>query len=89
MEDFNIGIDVEPKMIKLSKALDPDNRQKYITLMKGFSDVFAWSYDDLKEYVTYIIQNTIPIKEDEKPFRKKLRRINSLLLPLIVSLRFS
>ena len=34
VEDFNIGTDVEPKMIKLSKALDPKNRQKYITLMK-------------------------------------------------------
>ena len=70
--------------------------------MKEFSDVFAWSYDDLKEYDTNIIQHTIPIKEDEKPFRQKLRRINPLLLPLIekeirklfdakiiVSLRFS
>ena len=34
VEDFNIGIDVEPKMIKLSKALDSENRQKYLTLMK-------------------------------------------------------
>ena len=51
--------------------------------MKEFSDVFAWSYDDLKEYDTYVIQHTIPIKEDEKPFRKKLRRINPLILPLI------
>ena len=64
--------------------------------------MFAWSYDDLKEYDTYIIQHTIPIKEDEKHFRKKLRRINPLPLPLIekeirklfdakiiVSLRFS
>ena len=82
MEDFNIGTDVEPKMIKLSKALDSENRQKYITLMKEFFDVFAWSYDDLKEYDTNIIHHTIPIKEDEKPFRQKLR-INSLLLPLI------
>jgi hypothetical protein len=70
--------------------------------MKEFYDVFAWSYDDLKEYDTSTIQHTIPIKEDEKPFRKKLRRINLLLLPLIkkevrklfdakiiVSLRFS
>ena len=99
---LKIVIDVEPKMINLSKALDSENRQKYITLMKEFLDVFSWSYDDLKEYDTDIIQHTIPIKEDEKPFRKKLRRINPLLLPLIekeirklfdakimVSLRFS
>jgi hypothetical protein len=83
VEEFNVGIDAKPKMIKLSKALDLENRQKYINPMKELCDVFAWSYDDLKEYDTNIIQPTIPIKEDEKPFRKKLRRMNPLLLPLI------
>ena len=83
MEDFNIGTDAEPKMTKLSKALDLENRQKYITLMKEFSNVFAWSYDDMKVYDTYIIQHTIPIKEDEKPFKQKIRRINPLHLLLI------
>ena len=51
--------------------------------MKEFSDVFAWSYEDLKAYDTTIIQHTISIKENEKPFRQKLRKINALLLPLI------
>ena len=30
-----------------------------------------------------IIQHIIPIKENEKPFKQKLRRINPLLMPLI------
>jgi len=51
--------------------------------MKEFLDVFSWSYEDLKVYDTNIIQHTIPFKEDQKPFKRKLRRINSLLLPLI------
>ena len=45
--------------------------------------MFAWKYEDLKFYDTLLIQHTIPIKENENPFRKKLRRINPLLLPLI------
>jgi hypothetical protein len=45
--------------------------------------VFAWGYEDLKSYDTSIIQHRIPIKEDQKPFRQKLRRINPNLLPLI------
>jgi hypothetical protein len=70
--------------------------------MKDFPDVFAWSYEDLKVYNTRMIQNVIPIKNDHKPFKQNLRRINPLLLPLIekevrkffdakiiVSLRFS
>jgi hypothetical protein len=70
--------------------------------MKYFPDVFAWSYEDLKVYDTKVIQHVIPIKDDQKPFKQKLRRINPLLFPLIekevrelfdaniiVSLRFS
>jgi hypothetical protein len=70
--------------------------------MKYFPDVFAWSYEDLKVYDTRVIQHVIPIKEDQKPFKKKPRWVNPLLLLLIekevkklfdakiiVSLRFS
>ena len=52
-------------------------------MMKFFSDVFAWSYEDLKEYDAFIIQHTILVKPGEKTFRQKLKRINPMLLPLI------
>jgi hypothetical protein len=70
--------------------------------MKEFYDVFCWTYDDLKVYDLDVIQHTIPIQKNAKPFKQKLRRMNPLLLPLIakevkklfdakiiVSLRFS
>ena len=70
--------------------------------MKEFYDVFSWTYDDLKVYDPGVIQHTIPIQNNAKPFKQKLRRMNPLLLPLIekevkklfdakiiVSLRFS
>ena len=40
-------------------------------------------YEDLKAYDTSIIQHKIPIKEDQKPFKQKLRRINPVVMPLI------
>jgi hypothetical protein len=67
----------------LSKSLPPEKKLKYIELFKEYSDVFAWGYEDLKSYDTSIIQNRIPIKEDQKPFRQKLRRINPKFFPLI------
>jgi hypothetical protein len=51
-EDCNIGTKKEPKFIKLSKNLTPENKERYLKLMKEFSDVFAWSYEDLKVYDT-------------------------------------
>jgi len=83
VEEVNIGTTATPKMVKLSKALLPKTKDKYISLMASFADVFAWDYSDLKAYDTNIIQHTIPIKPNQKPFRQKLRRINPKLLPSI------
>jgi hypothetical protein len=38
----------------------------------------------MKFYYTKVIQHVVPIKEDHNPFKHKLRRVNPLLLPLIV-----
>jgi hypothetical protein len=83
VEECNIGTKEKPKMIKLSKSLPPEQKHKYIEIFKEYVDVFAWGYEDLKSYDTSIIQHRIPIKEEHKLFRKKLRRINPMLLPLI------
>ena len=79
IEECNIGTEEKPKIIKLSKALPPDEKVKYINLFKEFQDVFSWSYEDLKSYDTNIIQHKIPLKQDHKPFKQKLRRINPVM----------
>jgi hypothetical protein len=45
--------------------------------------VFAWTYEYLKTYDTSVIEHKIPLKEETKPFRQKLRQINTLLLPIM------
>jgi len=83
IEYCNIGSEKYPKIIKLSKSLPTAKNQKYIALFKEFNDVFTWSYEDIKNYDTKIIQHKIPIKEGQTPFKQKLRRINPVLMPLI------
>lgn len=83
IEEYNIGTQDNPKLIRLSKSLPLDQKLKYVELMREFQDVFAWSYEDLKSYDTTIIQHTIPLKENQKPFKQKLARINPMLLPSI------
>ena len=83
VEEVNVGTVANPKMVKLSKALPEKIKAKYISLLSSFADVFAWDYSDLKTYDTNIIQHTIPIKPNQKPFRQKLRRLNPKLLPSI------
>ena len=83
VEEVNIKTAAHPKLVKLSKALPPKIKNKYISLMASFADGFAWDYSDLKTYNTNIIQYMKPIKPNQKPFRQKLRRINPKLLPSI------
>lgn len=70
-------------MIKLSKTLPPDQKLKYVELFKEFQDIFTWSYEDFKSYDTFVIQHTLPLKENQKPFKQNLKRVNPVLLPLI------
>ena len=101
VEDVNIGIEHQPNIIKIARTLSPESKQKCISSIKEYSDVFAWSYSDLKAYDTSIIQHTIPLKKDKVPFKNNIR-MNPKLFPLIekeinnlfeakiiVSLRFS
>ena len=41
IEECNIGSEENPKLIKLSKSLPPNEKLKYMELMKEFQDVFA------------------------------------------------
>jgi hypothetical protein len=79
----NIGTEEEPKFIKMSNNLSKEQRDEYTELPREFVDIFAWTYEDLKTYDTSVIEHKIPIKEEGKPFRKKLRQINPMLLPIM------
>jgi hypothetical protein len=79
----NIGTESEPKFVRLSRSLTKEKRYEYIGLLREFADVFAWTYEDLKTYDTSVIEHKIPLKEEAKPFRQKLRQINPMLLPIM------
>jgi hypothetical protein len=55
----------------------------FIKLFKEFKDVFAWTYDDLKNFDSNIIQHIIPMKPQTQPFQQKLRKMHPKLEPII------
>jgi ribonuclease HI len=81
--ECNIGTEQDPKFVKLSSSLSREKRAEYTELLKEFSDVFSWTYEDLRTYDTSVIEHKIPLKEEAKPFRQKLRQINPMLLPIM------
>jgi hypothetical protein len=81
--ECNLGTEEDPKYVKLSSSLLKEQRDEYVKLLKEFDDVFSWKYEYLRTYDTKIIEHKIPLKEDTKPFRRKLRQINPMLLPIM------
>jgi hypothetical protein len=81
--EFNIGTKESPKMVKFGKGTTPDEREKLISLIREFKDVFSWSYEYLKAYREDVIQHAIPLKEGTKPFKKKLRKMNLKVSPQV------
>ena len=79
----NIGTQEEPKFVKLSSSLTREQRVEYTELLRELADVFAWTYEDLGTYDTSVIEHKIPLKEEAKPFRQKLRQINPMLFPVM------
>jgi hypothetical protein len=69
--------------VKLSSSLSREQRAEYAELLMEFANVFSSTYEDLRTYDTSIIEHKIPLKEEAKPFRQKLRQINSMLLPIM------
>ena len=41
MEEVNIEIEEKAKIIKIARILSPESKQRYISLMKDYSDVFS------------------------------------------------
>jgi hypothetical protein len=81
--ECNIGSQEEPRFVKLSCSLTSEQRAEYTELLREFADVLAWTYEDLKTYDTSFIGHKIPLKEEDRPFRQKLRQINPMLLPVM------
>ena len=61
IEDLNLGTSTDPKIVKLSKKVPEEYKEKYLKLFQSYKDVFVWSYEDLKTFDVNIIQHKIPL----------------------------
>jgi hypothetical protein len=83
VKDCDVGTTKEPRIVKFSKYLPPKIKRKYKDLLGRYKYVFAWSYDEIRNYDTFVIEHKIPLKPGVKTSRQKLRQINPILLPVV------
>lgn len=69
VEKINLGSESNPREVYIGKRLIPKIITVLINLLRKYKNVFAWSYDDLKEYREDLLQHEIPLKPDAKPFK--------------------
>ncbi|MCO5548224.1 hypothetical protein L7F22_001681 [Adiantum nelumboides] len=73
IEEWNLGSENNPKMIKINKLLKKKLKDKAWNLFMKFKDVFTWEHSDLKGIDP---QHTIPLKPDARPVRLQRYRMN-------------
>jgi len=71
-ELINLGTEQKPQNVNLGLGLSMEERIAFIRLLKKNKHVFAWKYDDLNTYYTYIIKHTIPMLLEQKLVQQKL-----------------
>ena len=65
----------QPREIRISSSLSPDERSRLIDLLRSYLDVFAWSYEDMPSLNSSIVQHHLPILPHVRPLKQKLRRL--------------
>ncbi|MCO5587501.1 hypothetical protein L7F22_041450 [Adiantum nelumboides] len=76
VEEWKLGSEEDPKMIKINKHLKKELKDKAWDLFLKFKDVFAWEHTDLKGVDSEVCQHRISLKPDAKPIRLQRYRMN-------------
>ncbi|KAI5437067.1 hypothetical protein KIW84_023257 [Lathyrus oleraceus] len=76
IELVNLGSEDNVKEVKIGSRLCPDAKKGLIDLLREYSDVFAWSYQDMPGFDSEIVEHRLPLKPECPPVKQKLRRMH-------------
>ena len=62
------------KEVKIGSQLCPEVKKGLIDLLREYSNVFAWSYQDMSSLDSVIVVHRLPLKLECPPVKQKLRR---------------
>ena len=79
-EAINLGTEEEKREVKIRTTLSPTIKEKLIDLLREYSDVFAWSYQDMLGLDIDIMVHRLPLRKECAPVKQKLRRVKPEML---------
>ena len=66
---INLGTKEERREVKIGTTLSPATRKELIDLLQEYSDVYAWSYQDIPGLDTDIVVHCLPLREECAPIK--------------------
>ena len=80
MKAINLGTKEEIRELKIGTTLSPTIRERLIDLLREYSDVFTWSYQNMSGLDTDIVVHRLPFREEFAPVKQKLKRVKPEIL---------
>ncbi|KAI5445725.1 hypothetical protein KIW84_013814 [Lathyrus oleraceus] len=74
IELVNLGSEDDVKEVKIGSRLCPDAKKGLIDLLREYSDVVAWSYQDMLGLDSDIVEHRLPLKPECPSVKQNLRR---------------
>jgi hypothetical protein len=80
LEEVDIGPGDKPRPTFISKKLNPELREAMITLLRGYTDCFAWDYTEMPGLDRSIVEHRLPLKPGFRPFQQRARQMKAEVL---------
>ena len=70
LKEVNLGTIEEPRPTFISIQLSDDDENEYVNLLKGYKNVFAWSYKEMSGLDPKVVIHHLAIKLDYRPTKQ-------------------
>ncbi|RDX90186.1 hypothetical protein CR513_27978, partial [Mucuna pruriens] len=75
LESVSLQEETAGREVRIGKQLPPASRAKLLELLKEYTDIFAWSYQDMPGLDRQIVEHRLPLLPGATPIRQQLRRM--------------
>nr|GMD40709.1 uncharacterized protein LOC109150426 [Ipomoea batatas] len=83
LKEVDLGTPENPRPIFISTLLSNEDEEIYVTLLKEYIDVFAWTYKEMPGLDPKVAVHRLAVKKACRPVKKAQRRFRPELIPSI------
>ncbi|XP_031127546.1 uncharacterized protein LOC116029639 [Ipomoea triloba] len=83
LKEVDLGTPENPRPIFISTLLSNEDEEIYVTLLKEYIDVFAWTYKEMPGLDPKVAVHRLAVKKTCRPVKQAQRRFRPELIPSI------